>query len=171
VAAATIGLGLLTLEDASSLRVGDLLVLGCAVGFAFHIVLVGRLAPRINPFALTAAQIVAVAGLSALAAITEHPGNALAGTGAVLWGVIAFMALSATVGAYLIQSWAQRFTTPSHVGLMFTFEPVAAALTAYALLGDTLSGLQALGAALILAGIVTAELKQDADTVHREERR
>lgn len=171
VAAAAVGLGLLTLRDTSAVRLGDLLVLACAVGFAFHIVLVGRLAPRLDPVTLTAAQLVPVAALSALAAITEHPASALAGAGLVLWGIIAFMALTATVGAYLIQSWAQRFTSASHVGLVFTFEPVAAALAAYVLLGDVLTGVQALGAGLILAGIVTAELKQDAREEYREERR
>jgi drug/metabolite transporter (DMT)-like permease len=71
------------------------------------------------------------------------------------------MALTGTVFALLVQTWAQRITTPSHTGLMFTFEPVAAALAAYLMLGETLSGRQGLGAGLILAGIVLAELKQD----------
>lgn len=161
VAAATVGLGLLTLRETSAVRVGDLLVLGCAVGFAFHIVLVGRLAPRLDPVRLTATQFAPAAALSLLAAIAERPADALAGASLTVWGIVAFMALTATAGAFLIQSWAQRFTTPSHAGLMFAFEPVVAALAAYALLGDALSGLQAVGACLILAGIVIAELKQD----------
>jgi len=161
VAAATAGLGLLTLRETSAVRVGDLLVLGCAVGFAFHIVLVGRLAPRLDPVRLTAAQFAPAAALSLLAAIGERPADALAGASPTVWGIVAFMALTATAGAFLIQSWAQRFTTPSHAGLMFAFEPVVAALAAYALLGDALSGLEAVGACLILAGIVIAELKQD----------
>jgi drug/metabolite transporter (DMT)-like permease len=136
-------------------------VLLCAVGFAFHIVLVGRLAARLDPVRLTAAQFAPAAALSLLAALAERPADALAGASLTVWGIIAFMALTATAGAFLIQSWAQRFTTPSHAGLMFAFEPVVAALAAYALLGEALSGLQAVGACLILAGIVIAELKQD----------
>ncbi|MGQ0569165.1 MAG: EamA family transporter, partial [Armatimonadota bacterium] len=60
------------------------------------------------------------------------------------------------------QSWAQRFTSATHTGLMFTFEPVVAALAAYLLLGEMLTRRQVLGAALILAGIVVTELNQDS---------
>ncbi|MGH2403866.1 MAG: DMT family transporter [bacterium] len=171
VVAATVGLGLLTIKDTPGVRLGDLLVLGCAVGFAFHIVLVGRLAPRLHPTTLTAAQLAPAAALSMLAAVAERPIDALAGAGLGVWGIVAFMALTATAGAFLIQAWAQRFTSASHVGLMFTFEPVAAAVAAHVLLGEALTGPQAGGAALILAGIAAAELKQDTADERREERR
>ncbi len=169
VAAATAGLGLLTLNDPAPVRLGDLLTLGCAAGFALHIVLIGRLARTLDHVTLATAQIVPVALLSALAALTEHPLPALAAADLSLWGIIAFMALTGTVAAFLIQTWAQRFTSASHTGLMFAFEPVAAALAAHALLAEVLTGLQAVGAGLILAGIVAAELKQDAGNGHTGE--
>lgn len=171
IAAATVGLGLLTVNDAAAVRLGDLLTLGCAAGFAFHIVLIGRLARTLDHITLATAQVIPVALLSALAALTERPLSALSATGLPLWGIIAFMALTGTVAAYLIQAWAQRFTSASHTGLMFAFEPVAAALAAHLLLAEVLTGLQVLGAGLILAGIVAAELKQDAGSGHVEERR
>jgi drug/metabolite transporter (DMT)-like permease len=162
VCAATIGLALMTAGDAAApFNAGDLLVLACAVCFALHIVVVGRLAHAWDAVWFATVQIVAVAALSALAAVWERPSAALAAAPGSAWGMIAYMTLMGTIAALLVQMWAQRFTTPTHTGLMFTFEPVAAALAAYALLGEVLVGRPALGAALILAGIVASELGHD----------
>ena len=173
VTAATVGLVFLTLNEAIYVDAGDLLVLGGAVCFALHIVLVGRLAGTLDPVVLATAQIVPVAVLSTLAAFVERPvavtTAAIAATGAPVWGMITFMALSGTVAALIIQTWAQRFTTASHTALMFTFEPVAAAIAAYLVLGEVLTGRQVLGAGLILAGIVTAELNQESAEARVEE--
>jgi drug/metabolite transporter (DMT)-like permease len=158
IAAATVGLGLLTLDGRATIQAGDLLVLGCALCFALHIVLVGRMARAIDPLAFAAAQIAAVMALSTLAAAPEHPLGALGAAPAPVWAMVVFMAATGTAAALLVQTWAQRFTSPSHVGLMFTFEPVAAAIAAYALLGEVLAARQAAGALLILGGIVLAEL-------------
>lgn len=171
IGAATVGLALLTLNESLAVGRGDLLVLGCAVCFATHIVLVGRLAPRLDHVTMATAQVVPVAVLSLLAAFVERPLPAVAAAGAPIWFMIAFMAVTATVAAFLVQMWAQRFTTASHTGLMFTFEPVAAAVAAYLALGEVLTGRQAWGAGLILAGIVMADLKQDAGEARVEERR
>jgi drug/metabolite transporter (DMT)-like permease len=162
VVAATIGLALMTAGDAAvPVNAGDLLVLGCAACFALHIVLVGRLARAWDAVWFATVQVAAVAVLSALAAFVERPGHALAAAPASAWGMIAYMTFMGTVAALLVQTWAQRFTTPTHTGLMFAFEPVAAALAAVALLGESLAGRPAAGAALILAGIVMAELARD----------
>jgi drug/metabolite transporter (DMT)-like permease len=139
------------------INLGDLLVLGCAFCFALHIVLVGRLARRLDPPAFAAGQVVPVMALSTLAAASERSLPALVVAPPVIWGAIVFMALTGTVAALVVQNWAQRFTSPSHVGLMFTFEPVAAAAAAYLLLGELFTGRQAVGAFSILVGILMAE--------------
>jgi drug/metabolite transporter (DMT)-like permease len=161
IALATAGLALLTLGDSVRPNLGDVLVLGCAFMFALHIVLIGRLARAIDPVAFATAQVLPVGVFSMLAASTERPLASLAAASAPVWGMVVFMAVTGTVFGMLVQTWAQRITTPSHTGLMFTFEPVAAALASYLILGEILSGRQAFGAGLILAGIVLAELKQD----------
>jgi drug/metabolite transporter (DMT)-like permease len=95
--------------------------------------------------------------LSTLAAASERSLPALVAAPPVIWGAIVFMALTGTVAALVVQNWAQRFTSPSHAGLMFTFEPVAAAAAAYLLLGELFTGRQAVGAFSILVGILMAE--------------
>lgn len=162
IATAIVGLGLLTLDTAGSLVAGDALVAGCAVLFALHIVLVGRLARALPPVAFAAAQVAAVAALSTAAAAAERPLGPLASAGAAVWGMVLFMAVTGTVVALLVQVWAQRVTSPSRTGLMFTLEPVAAALAAFVILDEVLTPRQGLGALLILGGIVVAEVFREA---------
>lgn len=162
VVAATVGLGLLTLEGSAAMSRGDLLVLGCAVAVAFHIVLVGRYARELDQVGFATAQILTVMALSAIAALFERPLPALAAAEPRLFWIIAFLALTGTVFAFVTQTWAQKFTSPSHTGLMFTLEPVAAAVAAFLILGEVLGGWQAFGAALILVGIVVSEVNQGA---------
>jgi drug/metabolite transporter (DMT)-like permease len=135
-------------------RAGDLLVLGCAGAIAVHIVLVGRWAAALPPGGFATIQIGTVAVLAAAAGMFERlpaevPLPAI--------GAVAFMAVVATGVAYLVQTWAQRFTSAARVGLLFTVEPVAALAFGILWLGESLSGRQAVGAAAILAGVVMGE--------------
>jgi drug/metabolite transporter (DMT)-like permease len=68
----------------------------------------------------------------------------------------------ATAFAFSIQIWAQQHTSPSHVAILFSLEPVFAGVTSYIWLGERLSGKALSGALLILAGILVAEMKGGA---------
>jgi drug/metabolite transporter (DMT)-like permease len=156
VALSTIGLGLLSLGDDVTPRVGDLLVLACAGSFALHILAVGSFAPRHEVLPLTAAQIAAAAVLNGAGALLfETP--RLSQLAAVLPAAL-FTGLLATVAAFYLQTYAQRFTTPTHTALIFTMEPVFAGLFGYLLAGERLSERGLLGCALILAGMLVAQL-------------
>jgi drug/metabolite transporter (DMT)-like permease len=158
VALATAGLGLLTIPE-GSLRIGggDLLTVGCAIAFAAHVVAVGHYAPRLGVQALTLGQ-VAVSALLAAGTfwwtepifIRWTPKLALA---------LLITGLFATALAFSIQVWAQQYTTPTHIAVIFTLEPVFAALTSFLAAGEVLAGRRAGGAALILCGILLSELK------------
>jgi drug/metabolite transporter (DMT)-like permease len=158
VATATIGMALLTLRGASlRMDFGDLLTLGGAAAFSIHIMLLGRLAPRLGFQALALTQIAtaAVLGLSTFWWV-ERP--------TVRWtpGLIAALVVTgllATAVAFSVQSWAQRYTTPTRTALIFAMEPVFAWLTSFVVAGEVLAPRAALGAVLILAGVLVVELK------------
>jgi drug/metabolite transporter (DMT)-like permease len=171
---ATAGLALLSLQPDLSISRGDLLVLGCAVAFAAHILLVGRFAPGWQPLRLALVQIVTVAVLSGAAALLlERPIGWPADN---VWFAAAFTGLLATALAFFVQSRAQQATSPTHTALIFAAEPVFAGLFSFLLIGEVLGPRQILGSALILAGMVTAEVRmsregkqgkpQEPSTVH-----
>ncbi|MCS7315468.1 MAG: DMT family transporter [Bryobacterales bacterium] len=158
VAAATLGMGLLTLEGGlGKMNPGDALTLGCAAGFALHILAVGHWAPRVNYRALTLVQVATATVLCALTFWWAEPFY-LRLTPRVI-GALVVTGLLATALAFSVQAWAQQRTTPTHTALMFALEPVFAWLTSFLVTGERLSLRQAGGAALILAGILTVELK------------
>jgi len=167
VALATTGLALLSLTSGLRIALGDLLVLGCAFSFAAHILLTGHFAPRHDPLLLTLGQVLTVAALSAAAALLfDLPvwgPPALAGrlnSGVI--GAAAFTGLVATAAAFGIQTVAQRFTTSTHTALIFSAEPVFAGLFSFLLTGEVLGPRQLLGCALILAGMVVAEMRRSS---------
>lgn len=135
---------------------GDLLVLGCALAFAVHIVGVGRVAARHDPVALATVQVAVTALLAGTAAVAL--GAPLPGAGLV-WLDLAYMGAIGTALVFRIQSWAQVHTSATHTALIFALEPVFAAVFAVLLYGETLTARTAVGGALMLAGMLAAELR------------
>ncbi|MGB2624806.1 MAG: DMT family transporter, partial [Candidatus Acidiferrum sp.] len=163
VFAAVFGLYFLTVpaEGISHLNRGDLLTLVAAGLYAVHIILVGEYTRRHPVAALSVLQVAACAALACLASgVSSVSGWQPARFGwqpESLLG-IAICAVLATALAFSIQLWAQQFTTSSHAAILFTLEPVFAAVTSYLLLRDRLGNRALFGAAFVLAGILIAEL-------------
>jgi drug/metabolite transporter (DMT)-like permease len=161
VGLATAGLALLTLNAGLSVNPGDVLVFGCAVAFACQILLTGRFAPGTDPLLLTFGQIVVVALLAGIAALVlQRPSVP---TRDVLFAA-AFTGILATSLAFGVQTAAQRFTSSTRTALVFATEPVFAALFSFFLIGEVLGLRQLAGCALILAGMVAAEVTRDGKT-------
>ncbi len=64
-----------------------------------------------------------------------------------------------TALAYSVQAWAQRETSSTRTALIFTLEPVSAAVTSHVVAGEVLSAAAMAGALLILGGVLMAELQ------------
>ncbi len=157
VASALTGLYLLTTPSGGGpVNRGDLLTLGCAAAFALHIIFLGHYSRQLPPVGLAAGQVV-VAGALAFAAVPWAERVFLRLTPGLLLAIVV-TGLLATALAFFVQTWAQQFTSPAHTALIFALEPVFAWLTSWVVLGERLGGRAALGALLILAGIILAEL-------------
>ncbi len=155
---AVFGMALLTLPaEGWGIEPGDLLVAASTLPYAGHLLLVSRVARWSSPITLAFYQTATGAVLGASVFWwAEKPffqwnvqvGVALAVTG-----------LLATALAFVVLSWAQRTTTATRSALLLTLEPLFAWLTSVVVAGEQLSGRAAIGAILILAGILAVELK------------
>jgi drug/metabolite transporter (DMT)-like permease len=159
VVLATSGLGLLSMVNDLTPALGDLLILGCAACFALHIVTISHFAPKMDTTALATVQIgvVPIAASASMIALEPLPTTISVGT----LGVAALMGVFATAFAFTIQTRAQAFTTPTHTALVLSLEPVFGAIFAYLLGGERLGGREIVGCALILAGMLVAEIKRE----------
>ena len=162
VAAASVGIYLLCIPAAqefslSGINRGDVLTLGCALSFAFEIIVLGRAAQHYSFAELVPAQIAVCAGwmLLSLPVAERH---AFLHLTPALMASLAYTALPGTVACFIMQAWAQRYTPPTHAALIFALEPVFAASLSYLLIGERLGRRGLLGAALIMGGVLASEL-------------
>ncbi len=145
-------IGLLLLVGRVQLGRGELLVLGCAVAFAAHILLLGAFADRVDVVRLTAFQLLAVGLGATIPALALGEQRGL--SNGAIWACL-FMA-AVGVGGLLLQILGQRVIGPTRASLLLMLEPVLAAIGGY-LIGERISTLGFVGAGLILAGIVVSE--------------
>jgi drug/metabolite transporter (DMT)-like permease len=165
VIAATAGLALMTLRfDSLEVNPGDALTLVCALGFAAHIVTLGHFSVRASFESISVSQIASAALLS-LGTFWWVETPAVRWTFGILIAVL-ITGLFATALAFTVQAWAQQYTSATRAAVIFALEPVMAWVTSYLLTGETLPARGIAGAALILAGILLAELKPAQQARH-----
>lgn len=150
-----IGTVLLTGSGGQTPRVGDLLMVGAAFAFAWHIVLLSRLAAGRSAIWLTVQQLVTGAALfTAGTALTGQPLLPIPG-GA--WAALLVTALGASAAGFWVQTLAQQRLSASRAALLITAEPVFAVLFAVWLVGQRFGLSHALGAAIILGALMFHE--------------
>jgi drug/metabolite transporter (DMT)-like permease len=142
--------------DVSSVNRGDLLVLGCAVLFSVHILLIDRFSPLVDGVKLSFLQFLASAALSLVMAFaTEQPD--LSSIWAARMPILFTGVLSCGVG-YTFQIIGQKSVNPSLASLVMSLESVFAALTGWIVLGQVLSAKEIAGCTLIFAAIIYAQV-------------
>ncbi len=152
-------------EGIADLNRGDLLVLVCAVLYAFQIIFISRYGAQHSLGALSFLQV----GVTAMLSIAAVPLLDAAHwepirirfTWEMVFGVVV-TAVFTTAIAYPLLVWAQRHTSATNTALILASEPVFAAVTSYFVLHERLGARGLAGAALILAGILVAEAKGPA---------
>jgi drug/metabolite transporter (DMT)-like permease len=161
---AVLGLYLLAAGHTQSLNIGDLLVMICALGFAMHIIFTDKFTKSTSALQLTVIQILTVAVLSFIFMLLFEDWKTAMSISTLLktevLSALLVTSLLATSTAYLIQTAAQRYTTPARVAVILTMEPVFAALFSYIWIGEKLSSFAVAGCCLIFLGMLLAELPQ-----------
>ena len=159
VVLALLGLATLTRPFAdgvgAAVRLGDLLTVGCAAAFAFQILFTSSFSRRHPVTLLTLLQIAVT--LAAAALLLPFEPLALAPTPGFAAAVV-FTGVVMTAGAFFVQNWAQRRTTAVRAAIIFSLEPVAAALFAHWVGGEPLGRAEWLGGGLIVAGVFVGEI-------------
>lgn len=162
VAMAALGLYLIAVPASSGgglnlagLNHGDLLTLGAAAVFAFHIIFVGHAAQAHRWQQITVVQVAVTAALMVVT-VPLAPGTYVTWSAPVLWG-IAITGLFSLALAFSVQAWAQQFTPPTNAALIFSLEPVFAWITSFIVLGERLGIRAGVGALFILGGVLASE--------------
>lgn len=153
-----VGIGLLTLNEQLKPALGDILCLLCAAAYAGDLLITETAVskPGVNAYQLGVFQL-GFAGLFnlILAYLIETPRLP---SSPEVWGASIFLAVFCTGVAFIIQAVAQQHTSASHVGVIFTLEPVIAGFVAFFLAGEILLPRAYLGAFILILGLFVMEV-------------
>lgn len=143
-----------------SLSPGDLWTLGCAVAFGTQIVITHVVGKRNDPIPLSVVQM----GVGAVVgwAFVGARGGMQVPWDRMPWGVMIYLAVVATALVIALQTWALSRTSSVKAALVFSTEPIFAAIFAASFFGERMTPRELLGAALILAGVFVSELWRPA---------
>lgn len=127
----------------------DLLMLISAVSIASEIMLIGRYAACADPRRLAVVECAALALICFACAVVSSP---VWPTLHPAWIAAALGLGLASAGLQISANWAQRFVPPARAALLYTLEPLWAALFG-ALAGERMGPVAMAGGALILASL------------------
>ena len=153
---AVVGLWLLSgASDDFNMR-GDGLVFLCAISLAAHILATASAVKRYDVGALLAIQLGAVGVVSL--AIGAPAGDLEPPEGSTVWSALIVTSLIASALGFFVQTFAQQHAPPARTALILAAEPAFAGLFGWLLNDERLTATGWLGAALIMAAIVSIEI-------------
>ncbi len=149
---AFIGLGLLGLENGFHPEPSQIFFLSAAILLSLTFILNGRAAARMSATALTAVSLsfVGLMGII-ISAFTESWPEVVTVS---MWQWLLLSALIGTAARFLLQTYAQGLTTPSHAAVIMILEPIWTALIAAYWFSERMSELQLIGCSLIFAALI-----------------
>ena len=151
--------GVYLLSDFSdaTIRLGDSLVILCALFWALHIIFIGNFAKSFNlPLFFGALQALVVSFFSFIFAIffeTITIANILNESVSIIYAGV----LSGGI-AFTLQIYAQKNISPAPAGIIFSLEGVFATIAAWIILNQILGLNNIIGCFLILCGVLFSQL-------------
>jgi len=151
-----IGLFLLTYDLETQFNQGDIITFITALSLAFHIVLSGRYVKTTESLSLITYQFVSATVFSFIGSLWMSWGNDFPmlqiSTSSMI--SIAYLGFFGTLFCYFISVWVQKYESSVKVALVFSLEPVFAALFAYLFVNEILTLKELIGAFFILLGVI-----------------
>ena len=155
---AVIGLYLLSCLGVSKINIGDLLLMGCALGYAVQILCVDCFALDVDGLRLNCIQALVAAVLSVpFMVFTEelHLADILSCTLPLLYAGVMSMGV-----AYTLQIVGQQHMEPTGASLIMSLESVIAVLSGWLILKETMTGPEILGCCLVFAAVILSQLPE-----------
>lgn len=151
-----IGIALLGGGATATLTSGDVLIALSALFWAVHILITTRAAEAGRPILFVMVQFAIVAlVMGPIAHSAEQPD--LAAITAV-WPEVAYVGIISSALTFSLFTFAMRYAPPPEAAIILSSENLFAALAAAILLGERMGWINWLGAALILAAVLTVQV-------------
>ncbi|MEN8194144.1 MAG: DMT family transporter [Bacteroidota bacterium] len=153
------------LEDlAANFNFGDGMTLMCAFFFALYVVYLDILSNQYDFWLLLMIQIVVTMVFAFVFSVVFHIVNfeVIKFNFSPQLGMgILYTAIFATLVTTALQTKYQKLVTPTKAGIVYSFEPIFAAVIAYLAIGERITTFGYIGAALIFVGLIISEVFDD----------
>lgn len=159
VALSVIGLYLLSCAGVTEINKGDLMMLGCALGFTVQITLVDELAGGLDGLRVNCIQTLVTAVLSAVAMfLTETPvWNDIIRC----WFPLCYAGILSMGVAYSLQIIGQKHLDPTSASLIMGLESAFALFFGWLLLHEQLTSSELLGCGLVFVAVILSQLPEN----------
>ncbi len=148
-------------ELGSNFNLGDVFTLICAVFFALYLVYLDMISKKHNfmPLVFLQIAVTALGGMifSVFFFVTDFTVSKFEFSGNVIIAII-YTSLLATIITTILQTKYQKEVTPTKAGIIFSFEPIFAAVVAYFALSERITKFGFIGCIFIFTGLLVTEL-------------
>lgn len=151
-----IGIALLTLTNGLKMSSGDILIIIGTLLYAAYIILTDKLTKNSDSIMLGILQLGFTGAWGLVFSFSFENPHLPTTTGS--WASILALAVLCSAFGFIGQTVAQKYSTPTHTGLIFSLEPVFSAIFAFIFAGEILSARGYLGASIIILGILIAKI-------------
>ena len=156
VVLAVIGLYMLSCFGVSSINIGDLLLIACALAFAWQITLIDRCADAVDGLRLNTVQTIVVMILSGVFMfLTEDPDIKSITN---CWLPISYAGILSTGVAYSLQILGQKHLEPTPASLIMSLESVFAVLSGWLVLNERMTFPEYAGCALVFSAVILSQI-------------
>jgi len=147
-----VGLFLLTYDFETKMNIGDIITIITALSYAFHVVLASRFIKKADAITLVTYQFFAAAVVGLIAFFFTNQETVTISIKA--WGSLIYLGLIGTLFCYFVTVWVMQYVSALKVAIIFSLEPVFAAIFGYFIISEILNPRELIGAGLILTGVL-----------------
>lgn len=155
-----VGITVLSIEPNSfelSFNLGDALSLLCALFFAMHITVLGRMAKNADSMLINFIQLATAALISMVVfLLTDVNAFSQADLSSGIWAIL-FLGLFSTSLCFFLQTYAQKYTTSVQAGVLLSTEGLFGSVFSVILGMEALTVNMIFGGAIILLSVVALE--------------
>jgi drug/metabolite transporter (DMT)-like permease len=146
---------LLSTRGTLHLASGDALVMGGALLWALHLILVSRAAKHMDVLTFSTGQYIVAGMVNILVSMgMQMPFSGLTSG----WWTIIYIGMLSTAVGYTLQVVGQKYAPPTDATILLSMEAVFAAVTGFIFLGETMQPVQLAGCGLILLAVLITQL-------------
>ncbi|MBR2611705.1 MAG: DMT family transporter [Clostridia bacterium] len=156
---AVVGFYLLCIKGDFTMTTGDLLILLCALIFAFHILTVDHFSPRCDGVRMSLVQFfVSSIVMTILSLIFEGPLDFSLVAPCIL--PLLYLGIGSSGVAYTLQIIGQKDTPPAVASILLSLESVFGVVGSVLLLGERMTLREGIGSLVVFSAVVLAQLPQ-----------